>query len=256
MKKSFVIFFLWIVWTTPCLGRDFIVEFIEENYRETQAPFSYDPLIYHSIQVKSGVGPKLLILTGKDYTYRKWLRTYIARDKQFIARVSDENADEFIRSKAYEMEVTSLHPFNENKWTMPDPEPLSVNYLEGNNIILIVDPNEKRTGLIETVVKKMGYQTKIFKTGDEALALFKVQPEKFIMVIANHTLDGMPWHTFVEQVLKIDHQIPIVIDTGYKNKYGSDKSISKFSSVESVHLKPVILRELSKTIGRLVKKNA
>ncbi|MBU2631171.1 MAG: response regulator, partial [Proteobacteria bacterium] len=215
-----------------------------------------DPLIYHSIQVDTSAGPKLLILTGSDYTYRKWLRHYIAQNKKFITKIPDEHMDEFISAKAYKIDVTSLHPFNGEKWTSNDPKTSDQNTITGDNHILIVDPVEKRTRLIQTIVKKMGYQAVIFKTGKQALNSFKLQPEKFKMIIAQHTLSEMLSDDFVEQVLKISQKIPIIIDTGYKNQTIKDDVKSKFSGFRSVHLRPVILRELPKTIELLMNKNA
>ena len=256
MKKLFVICILFLSLTTPGLARDFIVEFIEENYKETQAQFSYTPLIYHSIQVNSSAGPKILILTGNDYNYRKWLRYYIAQDKKFITKVPDERLDEFISAKAYTIDVTSLHPFNGDKWEKSDLTTPDQKKIEGDNHILIVDPNEKRTHLIQTIVTKMGYQTTIFKTGEKALDSFKLQPEKFKMVIIHHTIAGMPSDEFVEQVLKLSQTIPVMVDTGYKNQNMENEFISKFAGFRSIYIKPVILRDLQKTIETLIKKNA
>ena len=95
-----------------CQARDFIVQFVEENYKETRSSFSYLPLIYHSIQVRSEAGPKLLVLKGDDYHYRKWLRQYIADDKAFIAKVPEDQADRFVSSNVFEIDVTNIHPFN------------------------------------------------------------------------------------------------------------------------------------------------
>ena len=256
MKKLFIICLVLTGLATPGFARDFIVEFVEENYKETQVPFSYYPLIYHSIQVNSGVGPKLLILTGTDYTYRKWLRHYIAQNKKFITKIPDADSDEFISAKAYEIDVTSLHPFNGEKWKTDNPKVVEQNTLQGNKYILIVDLNEKRTHLIETIVKKMGYGTTSFTNGKQALDFFKLQPEKFKMVIAQHSVQGMPSDQFVQQVLTINPMIPIVIDTGYKDTIIKNNFLLKFSDVRSVHLQPVILRELQKTIETIIKKNA
>lgn len=256
MKKLILICFLFVVLTKPAFARDFIVEFVEENYKETQARFSYDPLIYHSIQVNSSSGPKMLILTGDDYHYRKWLRQYIARNKKFITKIPDELVNEFISSKAFEIDVTSLHPFNGGKWKRGDLKDGALSTIEGDNHILIVDPNEKRTGLIQTIVEKMGYRATIFKTGKQALELFQLQPQKFKMVIAHYTISGMSPGKFIEEVLELNNEIPVVIDTGYKNQDIKNQFLSKFSGFKSVHIKPVILNDLQKTIQTFVKINA
>jgi len=243
------------LFATPGFARDFIVEFMEENYRETQAQFSYDPLIYHSMQVNSGVGPKLLILTGNNYNYRKWLRHYIALNKKFITKIPEEQVDQFVSSKAYEIDVTSLHPVNLEKWGKSSFKVVDPNTINGSDHILIVDPNEKRTTLIEIISKKMGYPVIIFKTGREALQMFKLQPDKFSLIIAHHTIQGMPLDEFVDQTLKISHTIPVIIDTGYNDHDMKNRFVSKFSGSSSVHVKPVILKNLQKTIAMLIDKN-
>ncbi|MFH2092364.1 MAG: response regulator, partial [Pseudomonadota bacterium] len=196
------------------IARDFMADFVQENYRETQVQFSYDPLIYHSIQVNTSVGPKLLILKGKDYSYRKWLRHYIASDKKFILRIKDEQNDEFISSKAFSLDIGSIHPVDGKKWSALEDVGSQTDAITGNNHILIVDSSQTRSQLIKMVVEKMGYQATVFKSGDQAIEPFKLQPVRFRMIIVNHeSISSLPGN-FVEQVLKIDHAIPVIIGTG------------------------------------------
>ena len=244
-----------MLFATPGFARDFIVEFMEENYKETQAQFSYDPLIYHSIQVNSSVGPKLLILTGNNYNYRKWLRHYIALNKKFITKVPEGQVDKFISSKAFEIDVTSLHPVNMDKWEQKGFNTENTSIIHGDDHILIVDPNEKRTDLIQIIAQKMGYSTTIFKIGTQALESFKLQPDRFSMVIVHHTIEGISLDEFVNKTLEISHTIPVVIDTGYNDQDMKNSVISKFSGSSSVYIKPVILKELQKTIEVLIKKH-
>jgi CheY-like chemotaxis protein len=262
MKKHYIyslliIFLCSIVFfNTKAEARDFIVEFIEENYNETDGDFSNDPIIYHSIQVNSIAGPKILILTGNDSNYRAWLRYYIADNKKLITKIADENADEFISSKAFSIDITSIHPLNGNKWNTKGEKDSDQVVLTGENNILIVDSNEKRTELIQTVLQNMGYVATIFMNGAHALNSFKLQPEKFKMVIVNHDITGMSSMDFVEQMLKINHVVPVVIDTGYKNTKVKTKFMEKFSGSGSVHLKSVVLKELKKTVEKIINKKA
>ncbi len=116
MKKAVYIFVFLLFLQVQCFARDFIVEFLDENYQETQASFSYAPIIYHSIQVRTQAGPKILVLTGDDYHYRKWLREYIAEGKSFIAKVPEDQNEVFVTSSAFEIDVTNLHPLNLSKY--------------------------------------------------------------------------------------------------------------------------------------------
>ncbi len=113
MKKIIVfILLVLLVPVMPVAARDFIVQVEEENYKEEQSTFSYSPVIYHSIQVTSGAGPKLLVLTGDNYYYRNWIRRYISRDKAFIVKVPDDQTDQFITAIAFDIDVTRLHPLD------------------------------------------------------------------------------------------------------------------------------------------------
>jgi CheY-like chemotaxis protein len=254
--KIILIPLLWLlIIIAPCFARDFQVDVIEENYRETQVEFSYEPLIYQSFQVNSSVGSKLLILKGEDYNYRKWLRQYISQDKKFIIKISDENIDEFITAKAYEIDIKAIHPFNGDKWMENGISPLGVT-MEGDNHILVVDPDQRRIQLVQSIVEKMTYQADVFKDATSALEVFKLQPQKFKLVIIHFDTLGMSPDLFVEQVVKFNPSIPVLLDTGYNNESAANSLIKKFSGYGSIHIKPVILRDLQKTIETLIKKNA
>ncbi len=168
MKKSILISLFFLFQHSICNAGDFIVEYVEENYRETSSPVSYSPVIYHSIQVTSDAGPKVLVLKGDDEHYRKWLRQFIAQGKQFIAQISDDQDDLFISSSAFEMNVADLHPFNlrlyrqgENKSKTrkkdgPDNKDSDTGQFPGS-----VQPTKK----IETNKSPVGLKKKKNKTG-------------------------------------------------------------------------------------------
>ncbi|MCA1794102.1 MAG: response regulator [Desulfobacteraceae bacterium] len=242
---------------TPCSARDFMVEFIAENYKETQIPFANTPRIYHSIQVNTHAGPKLLILTGEDLTYRTWLRQYIADNKRFIVRVADPENDLFVASRAYEIDITQLHPVssdNRDSFFTKDAAAKQVGHIIGTGHILVIDTNDTRSRLIADVITKMGYTPVISTNGQQALEMFRVQPEKFQMVIANHKAPGIETEAFVEQVLNIDHQIPILVETGYRDPETRQRYQNRFSGAGSVVLTPMALKDLQKNIQGMVKK--
>lgn len=259
-KTGFHIFFVILVVFLPerGLARDYIMEFLEENYNETVREYSKTPLIYHSIAVQTTAGPKLLILTGEDQgQYRQWLRKYIADSRRFIARVDDKDNDLFISSKAYEIEVTRLHPFDAGKWPHGgDIDGKDETVLHGDRYILVVDANETRTRLISSVIEKMGYLPLVALDGDKALSAFQNQPEKFKLIIANHKAPGMKSGDFIRRLVKIDHLIPVLVETGYQNKAVRKEFLSRFSGAGSVVLKPVVLQDLQNTIQHLIKEKA
>jgi len=245
-----------LVAVTPCSARDFMVEFLAENYKETKIPYSKTPRIYHSIQVNTHAGPKLLILKGDDLNYRTWLRQYIAENNQFIARVQDEENDLFVASRAYEIDVTRLHPVTNENWSAlfksgATGEKISI--MGGNEHILVIDTNDIRSQLIADVINTLGYTAIVSRSGAQALEMFRTQPEKFKMVIANHKAPGVETETFVKQVLKIDHKIPILVETGYRDAQTRQRYQNLFSGAGSVVITPMVLKNLQKNIQNLIK---
>ncbi len=261
MKKLILSIIIVLSIAGPSMARDFLVEFVEENYKETQAQFSYSPLIYHSIQINSNAGPKLLILKGDDYTYRNWIRRYIAQNKKFITKIPDDQSDEFVSSKAFELDVSLIHPFNGDLWEpekikSPGQNTIGQNIIEGTNNILILDTDKRRTGLVRTIIEKMNFNAAIMFSGQQIINTFKLQPDKFKLIVINHDEMKIPSAKIVQQLLKIDPFIPILINTGYQNVKIKNELFSKFSKNRSVHIKPVILRDLEKTVNTLTKENA
>ena len=182
MTRYFILMVVLISSAIPCSARDFMVEFVEENYMENQEDYARTPMIYHSFQVRSHAGLKMLVLTGNYPEYRRWLRRYVAQDKAFIVKVPDNENDLFIASQVYKIDVVNVHPFNPENWSMNNSrvfEPSEVaadtqaQIIAGPGHILVLDKNNKRCELIDTVVKRMGYVSMISADPEAALQIFQ-----------------------------------------------------------------------------------
>jgi len=261
MTRYCILIFVLVVTVLPCWARDFMVEFVEENYMENQEDYARTPMIYHAFQVRSHAGLKMLVLTGEHPEYRRWLRRYVAQDKGFIVRVPDDENDLFIASKVYETDVTNVHPFNPATWSMKNSRVFGAGdapdtqawIIAGQGHILVLDQNTKRCELIDTVVKRMGYIGMISGDPEVALEIFRNQPEKFKMVIVNYDMPGMGAEAFVDKLLKLDHKIPILVETGYNNETIKRQYLSKFSGAGTVTITSVALNRLQQTIKKLIK---
>jgi len=53
-------------------------------------------------------------------------------------------------------------------------------------------------------------------------------------------------------LLKIDHKIPILVETGYNNEKRKRQYLSKFSGAGTVTVTPVALDHLQQTIKKLI----
>lgn len=256
MNRLFIILFVIFLTSLPSIAQDFLVEVIEENYKETQAPFSYDPLIYHSMQINCAAGPKVVVITGKDYVYRKWLRQYMSQGHQFIIKVPQDKTDQFISAKVFKTDLSTLHPFMADQWKVDVPKTDAASkgpLLSGRNFLLTVDADETRAALFKTVAAKMGYQAVSFKSTQQALSVFRLQPEKFRLIAVDYQSQGMPAQDFIEKIVSIKHNIPILLDTGYADSKSLAFYKARFSKLDSVYVKPVVLSGLEQTIKSLLK---
>lgn len=164
MKKVIIwLSFIFFLMSAPCSARDFIVEFVSENYKEVRAPYSYSPIVYHSIQVTSGAGSKLLVLTGDDFHYRSWLRQFIAQGKAFIVKVPDEQADLFVKSSVFDVDVRNLHPVDLDLYKKGEKTSGQIRNDKGN----YETPAKDRIQVISKKLAKTAGKDRLNKTGEQ-----------------------------------------------------------------------------------------
>ncbi|MCD4742558.1 MAG: response regulator [Desulfobacteraceae bacterium] len=255
MKKIILILIILIVSPLTGYARDYVIDIVSENYQEETDDFKHHLQIYHSIQITSIAGQKVLIITGNNYQYRTWLREYIANSKKMIIKIPDKDNNEFISSQAYIIDVTSIYPVNENKWDGQDSS-ARLKIISGEKHILIVDSNVKRRKLLNQIIRNLGYPVTFLSDSKEALQIFKIQPDNFHMVIANYDMKNFDKINFVEKLSNISPQTPIIVGGAYNNNKINEKLFNDFSMLDNVTIRPIILQDLSKLIVNLLKNKA
>lgn len=237
----------------PCNlhARDHMVSFVGELYRQEQVQTGPGIKKYHALQVDHRTGSKLLVLTGEDDGYRNWLRQYLASHDRLVIKVPDEKDDAFRRSMVFEIDVTDVHPVFGDKWHLPDANAGVMESFKGQKHILIVDGNDQRRKLMELVVKNSGYPVSVSDNGSEALQLFRLQPDKFSMVIADAGIEGLEGADLVRQIRAVEPDLPVILGTGYRNRV--EKKISaELSGLDRLVVTPLLLQELPRKISRLL----
>ncbi len=238
---------------------DYLADFVSENYKELNTGDADGPKVYHTLQVNTSVGSKLLLLKGKDHEYRKWLRQYLSRYHNLIVTVPDEEEPLFKNSKLFEIEVNAIHPLSGSPWKK-DPSiilPVSLpGEFKGDKHILIVDDDPEKRGLIEMVVKDLGFPVTLAANAYDGLNIFKQQPDKFSLVIADSDISGQLSATsLVKHIIETSPETPVILGTDYKEKKMTSMFMDFFSGFSNVIIKPLVLQELSKTILQVVEKN-
>ncbi|MGA3174104.1 MAG: response regulator [Syntrophorhabdales bacterium] len=116
-----------------------------------------------------------------------------------------------------------------------------------NERILLVDDEETTLAVIGELLELMGYRVEATTDGQEALAAFVREPERFDIVISDVSMGRMSGLTLAESVLQTRPGMPVLILTGDEaqaRKEAAGLGISSFVQ------KPVSIDRLVDTIGR------
>jgi len=116
MQWKLIPFLLVLLIPARACPMDFMVELFEEHYKEKLVTGAGEIKVYHTWQVTTEYGDKLLVLIGDDYDYRLWLRQYADRHKCFIVKVPDQGYDQFIYSRTVPVDVQQVHAVRDKTW--------------------------------------------------------------------------------------------------------------------------------------------
>ena len=234
-----------------------MVKFQREYYRELPADSIHHSKLYHALQVDSSSGSKLLVLNGDDAEYRIWLREYLVNYKKLIISVPDSKDENFRSAMVFKINITDVHPIDGNKWKQKGIGINSKPVFKGQKHVLIVDDNIKRRKLQKLIVNNLGYPVTLSSNGLDALKMFTMQPDKFFMVITENRIPGMSGTDLIKHLIKDNPNLPVILGTGYNRKIKFDnKTGDLFAKSNKIIVKSPVLKELSKSIVKLLGRNA
>jgi CheY-like chemotaxis protein len=120
----------------------------------------------------------------------------------------------------------------------------------GNETILCVDDEQSLIELGKNMLKKLGYRVEARTLPVEAIELFKAAPDTFDLVISDMTMPAMTGVSLAKKLMQIRPQIPVIICTGYSEQI--DESRAKELGIRGFLMKPFTIRELSKTVRKVL----
>lgn len=109
----------------------------------------------------------------------------------------------------------------------------------GKERILFIDDEESIGEMSKKMLERAGYQVTTKTSGQDALEIFKRQPDRFDLIITDQTMPGMTGTELSSKVLEIRPDIPIILCTGYS-------SIISKEEAEGIGIKEFALKPLSK----------
>jgi PAS domain S-box-containing protein len=122
----------------------------------------------------------------------------------------------------------------------------------GAERILFVDDEENIAEMAQESLKLFDYRVEAMSDPEDALAVFKLNPGYFDVVITDMTMPKMTGAKLAEQLIRIRPDIPIILCTGHSSLI--DEERARQLGIAAYLMKPVSMSEIAKTIRKLMEK--
>ncbi|BBO89039.1 hypothetical protein DSCOOX_22190 [Desulfosarcina ovata subsp. ovata] len=130
------------------------------------------------------------------------------------------------------------------------PENVADTISRGNERILLVDDEPAVMQIEKQLLERLGYHVETRSCGLEALEAFRMNPERFDLVLTDMAMPNLTGEELAEEINSIDANIPIIICTGFSDRIKKE-TVSK-RTIRGILMKPVMKSEMAKTIRRVL----
>jgi PAS domain S-box-containing protein len=115
--------------------------------------------------------------------------------------------------------------------------------------VLVVDDEASVAGGMQRILESLGHEVSMHTDSVEAFDVFRVDPDRFDLLVTDLTMSGLTGIDLAREIFKI-RRIPVIVCTGYSDV--QTMAAIKAAGVEEVLHKPVLSRDLAATIGRVL----
>jgi len=133
---------------------------------------------------------------------------------------------------------------------MPDKEEILDGFPAGHEQILFVDDEALIADIAKELLEKLGYAVTVRKNSLEALETFSNQPEKFDLVITDHTMPRMTGTELARRMLKIRPDLPIILCTGYSST--TSEAEARLVGIKEFAFKPISIQHMVRLIRKVL----
>ncbi len=123
-------------------------------------------------------------------------------------------------------------------------------FLTGGETVLFVDDEESIIEMAREALTQLGYRVEALSSPEDALALFKLNPNYFDVVITDMTMPKMTGIALAEKLFKIRPQIPVIISTGHSSLIDEEKAGQL--GFAAYMAKPVTMSRIASTIRKII----
>ena len=122
----------------------------------------------------------------------------------------------------------------------------------GKETILFVDDEISITKMVKRMFERLGYKIETATTPQDALELFRSNPDHFDLVITDMTMPQMTGVKLSEKLMDIRKDIPIIVCTGHSNLVNEEKA--KELGLAAYIMKPIYMQEAAQIIRKVLDK--
>src|SRR5208282_738767 len=105
------------------------------------------------------------------------------------------------------------------------------------------DDEEHLTAMADEMLTDLGYRVTAKTGAREALALFRLGPSKFDLVITDQTMPEIMGAELVKEILSMRADMPIIMCTGFSCAVDAD--IAKATGIKAFAMKPLTKKEMA-----------
>ncbi len=120
----------------------------------------------------------------------------------------------------------------------------------GSERILFIDDEEALVEMGQELLTELGYEVTPCRSSREALALFRLDPSRFDLVITDQTMPEMTGVELAKEILHIRTDTPVILSTGFSHLVTAD-SLKK-TGIRAFLVKPLTKGELGRTVRRVL----
>lgn len=114
--------------------------------------------------------------------------------------------------------------------------------------ILLVDDEVRIVQMLEQMLESSGYKVTGLTSSKEALNVFREKPDEFDLVITDLTMPEITGGDLAGELLRIRHDIPIILCTGFNVSEETAKSLG----VTELIAKPLLKEEVERVVRRVL----
>jgi len=120
----------------------------------------------------------------------------------------------------------------------------------GNEQILLVDDEMFILESLKAALENLGYTVVTSLGSKKALEAFSIRPERFDIVITDHTMPHMTGAELAKKLMSIRPGLPIILCTGFSDMITEEDA--KAIGISGFFMKPLVTNEIANTIRRVL----